>query len=414
MRVPRLFAATALIFSLLFLTTCTDEVTRTRTYHTQVPFYLSVATLRSQAVAVQAPEPLSSPGKIYIYGDFLFINETGKGIHIVDNSNPAKPQFINFINIPGNVDLAVNSNVLYADSYVDLLAFDISNPATVSILRRLENVFEHQYASKDKGLIIAFKDTTITEIIKEDIDYHPGRYHEYYSSSASDSKAAQSYGTGGSTARFTLMSGNLYTVDSYRLKLFNVANPANPVYVKSVDLGWGIETIFPYQDKLFIGSNTGMHIYDASNPSDPVKLSTYQHITSCDPVVVEGKYAYVTLRTGNFCRMGANVLEVLDVEDPAHPVRVASYPMLHPHGLSIADSKLFICEGSYGLKAFDASNVNKVGQNQLSFIRDFSAADVIAGPKSLIVTGDMGVYQYDYTNASNMKLLSHISLTDHL
>lgn len=153
-----------------------------------------------------------------------------------------------------------------------------------------------------------------------------------------------------------------------------------------------------------------MHIYDANDPSKPVKLSTYQHFTSCDPVVVQGKYAYVTLRSGTQCRLGTNVLDVLNIEDPSKPVLVSSFPMLNPHGLAISDDNLFICEGKYGLKAFNSSDPKTIGQKQLSFLQNLSAGDVIAGPKSLIITGADGIYQYNYSNSSNLKLLSHLNL----
>ncbi len=399
------------IFCLFFLSSCKDEVVRTRTYHKLTPFYLSVADLRKQAISLDNPHELSAPGKIYIYGNYLFINELAKGIHVIDNSNPASPRFLNFINIPGNIDLAVNSNILYADSYVDLLAFDISNPTNVSLVKRVENVFDHQYVDKAKGMIIGYKDTLVTEITTSEIQDVRKENLAFFSNQMNASTGGQSYGTGGSMARFTLMNNNLYTVTTNSLKLFNVSTPKEPVYVNTITLGGGIETIFPYQNKLFIGSTTGMHIYDAIDPSKPVKLSTYQHFTSCDPVVVQGKYAYVTLRSGNFCRLGTNVLDVLDIQDPTKPVLVSTFPMLNPHGLSISGNNLFICEGKNGLKAFNATDPTTVGKNQLSFLQNISASDVIAGPKSLIVTGINGIYQYNYSNASDLKLLSHLDLS---
>jgi hypothetical protein len=358
------------------------------------------------------PQQLSAPGKIYTYGNYLFINEINKGIHIVDNSDPASPRFLNFLNIPGNMDLAVNSNVLYADSYVDLLAFDISSPTNVSLVKRVENVFDNQYVDMMKGLIRGFKDTIITEVITANTRDNTRENVMFFSTQAGGffDSASQSYGTGGSMARFTLMNSNLYTVTTNSLKLFNVSAPREPVFVNTIKLGNGIETIFPYQNKLFIGSNTGMHIYNAADPSKPVKLATYQHFTSCDPVIVQGKYAYVTLRSGSSCRLGSNVLDVLDIEDPTKPVLVSSFPMLNPHGLAISDNNLFICEGKNGLKAFNISDPKTIGQKQLSFLQNLSATDVIAGPKSLIVTGINGIYQYDYSNASSLKLLSHLNL----
>lgn len=397
-----------LLVPFVIFSSCKDKSTETATYKTQVPFYLSLSSIRAQPIMVTVPQPISTPGKIYIYGDYLFVNEQNKGIHIIDNSNPALPKFINFINIPGNVDMAVNDNILYADHYIDLLAIDISNPKSVKVVKTLEDVFENLVVDKARGIVMGYKDTIIT--ILKSVGFPLSHWLTFNSSysSASDSK---SYGTGGSTARFTLMNNNLYTVDDQSLKLFNVLVPPLPVYVKTINIGWGLETIFPYKDKLFIGSRTGMHIYDASNPDNPVKLSTYSHITSCDPVVTNDKFAYVTLRSGNFCRNGVNLLEVLNIEDPSNPKLVSSFPMLNPHGLALSNSTLFICEGDNGLKSFQVNEgSNPVSINQLEFLRGFDAKDVIIGPKSLIVTGSLGIQQFDYSNPAALNKLSQITL----
>ena len=68
-------------------------------------------------------------------------------------------------------------------------------------------------------------------------------------------------GIGGSMARFTIKGDYLYTVDSYDLKTFDIKDKVNPMITSEVNLGWGIETIFPYGENLFIGAQSGMHIY---------------------------------------------------------------------------------------------------------------------------------------------------------
>ena len=118
----------------LVLPSCHDEVTNTYTYKTSYPVYLEMSTVRQADIIIEQGKELDNPGKIYIYGDYLFINEPQKGIHILDNSDPSSPKNINFINIPGNVDLAVNSEILYADNYVDLLSFDISDVRSIKMV----------------------------------------------------------------------------------------------------------------------------------------------------------------------------------------------------------------------------------------------------------------------------------------
>jgi hypothetical protein len=395
--------------SLLF--SCVDEVKTTYSFRTMMPVYLEMKDVRTKEISIAPAQEIENPGKIYIYKDFLLINEPNKGIHIFDNKNPVNPINLSFIPIEGNVDLAINSDILYADNYVDLLAFDLSNIRNIRLVNRVKDVFNHLY-QHSTGKIITFKDTVLTsdspELLYNDMwTVRPGM-----SFLTNMSKASQSYGTGGSMARFTLMDGHLFAVDESTLRVFDVLNPAEPKFLKPIELGWGIETIFPFDQKLFIGSNRGMHIYDASTPSAPTRLAVYEHVLSCDPVVVNEDYAFVTLRSGNFCNNGVNELHVIDIKNPSQPKLIKAYPMLNPHGLGLAENHLYVAEGKHGLKSFNASDVLTIDKNQLEFIQSMKSSDLIPGPKSLIVIGTDGVCQYDYSNPAQLKKLSCIQVSN--
>ncbi|RAI88279.1 LVIVD repeat-containing protein [Algoriphagus yeomjeoni] len=405
-----LYSSAIFLLSVLVFTSCQDEMTSTYTYRTMMPVYYEMSDIRARVITTEPAKPLDNPGKIYIYEDYLFINEPTKGIHILNNENPANPVNLSFIPIAGNVDLAVNGNILYADNYVDLLAFDISNISNIQLIKRIEDVFTHMYYHQT-GEIITFKDTVLTS---ENPNWGGDGFWLMNSSmsfSANYSAASQSYGTGGSMARFTLSNGHLYAVDESTLRVFDVKTATDPTFVKPIDLGWGIETIFPFQDKLFIGSNVGMHIYDASTPNSPTRMAVYEHVRACDPVVVNEDYAFVTLRNGTACN-GVDELHVIDINDLYNPTLKKSYPMLNPHGLGLAGNFLYIAEGAHGLKSFNASDVMNIDQNQLEFLTDQSSVDLIPGPKSLIVIGPDGVCQFDYSNPARLKKLSCIQVTN--
>lgn len=397
------------LFGISVFVSC-DKHETTHSYDYKIPVLEKMSTIRAMSVSVTTPKIMANSGKIYIFKDYLLINEPNEGIHIFDNSNPEKPRGLNFISIPGNVDLAVNDNMLYADSYVDLIVVDISNPGTPTIVERVEDVFPALYVGADQSSIVKdYKDTTVT--------YTNSSWGGWWLSdrammNSGGSEAsfigAGNYGTGGSMARFTLSKGHLYTVDQSQLRLFDVKNAKKPTYVKDIPLGWGIETIFPFKDMLFIGSNRGMYIYDILNPGDPQQLSVYQHVVACDPVVVNDKHAFVTLRTGNMCIGTTDVLEVIDIEDPSQPKLIKSYDMQNPHGLGLAGNYLYLCEGKHGLKSFDVSNVLEIDQNQLEHLKNMHSVDVIPGPKSLILVGEDGVCQYDYSNKEKLRRLSCI------
>ncbi|MFD2037115.1 hypothetical protein ACFSKL_20115 [Belliella marina] len=411
-KLPLLLMALSIIF---VFPSCQDQTSSTYTYRTQVPVYMQMSNFRTSEAVLEPGKDLENPGKIYIYGDFLFINEPQKGIHILDNTNPSSPFSINFINIPGNVDMAVNSNMLYADNYLDLLVFDISDPRSIQQIKRVEDVFTSMYTDLSTGTFITMKDTVMTansEINRSwwgsAIFWNRGGM---FAMNADASRGgSESYGQGGSMARFTLMNAHLYAVDESSLRVFNIEQKENPDFIKNINLGWGIETIFPFQNKLFIGSNTGMHIYDASTPDAPTQMSVYQHVTACDPVVVNETHAFVTLRSGVGCRFGVDELQILNIQDPYAPKLLKSYPMENPHGLALAGDYLYLAEGRHGLKSFNVADVMNIDKNQLEYLKSLKSVDIIPGPKSLIVIGPDGVCQFDYSTPNKLIQLSCINV----
>jgi len=164
-------------------------------------------------------------------------------------------------------------------------------------------------------------------------------------------------GTGGSLARFTIMGDKLYTVNNTDLKTFDLSDKNNPRYVSRVPIGIGIETIFPYNGHLFIGSQLGMYIYDASsNPESPVKISEYEHVFSCDPVVVQDNYAYVTLRSGfGPCGRNTSELQIIDISNYSNPFLTNQVFMDGPKGLGVDGNRLFVCDAN-NLMFFDISS----------------------------------------------------------
>ncbi|HEX3008000.1 MAG TPA: hypothetical protein VHO90_10330, partial [Bacteroidales bacterium] len=174
-----------------------------------------------------------------------------------------------------------------------------------------------------------------------------------------------------------------------------------------------IETIFLKDNYMYIGAQSGMSIYDISDVFKPVKVSTYTHITSCDPVVVEGDYAYVTLRAGQVCRNTfTNQLDVINIKDKANPLFIKSYGFTSPHGLGIDNGTLFVCDGDDGLKVYNATDIYNITKNSLAHFKDIQATDVIPLNGVLFMIGKDGFYQYDYSNITNIKLLSKMEVKE--
>ncbi len=222
------------------------------------------------------------------------------------------------------------------------------------------------------------------------------------------SPSVGSTGTGGSLARFTISGNRLYVVDQSNLRSFDISQAANPQQSTTVPIGVGIETVFPYGNSLFVGASDAMYIFDISNPAQPRQLARYSHFVGCDPVVVQGNYAYVTLRTTGCRPSGNNILDVIDISNLSSPRVVQTYNMTGPYGLGIRGNSLFVCEGTAGLRVFDATDPVQLVQK--SFLNTIKTYDVIPLPQSLLVVGEDGLLQYDYSNLADLKLLSRIDV----
>jgi hypothetical protein len=394
-----------------------DHCKQTRSYTWYEPVYKTKSEVRAN-IKSNAPHAISQPGKLYIRGSYVFLNDVDKGIHVIDNSNPSQPRQVAFIDIPGNLDMAVKGNTLYADLYTDLVTLDITNPLQVVVKKITEGIFPHRYygggfvGAANNNMVIAEwvrRDTTVTESCEGPGGGWWGIRDNLFLASASGggSGTASPIGQGGSMARFAIMNNRLYTVGMSDLDVFNITNSSDPVNTGRVTIGWDIETIYPFQNKLFIGSMTGMYIYNVSNPDVPVQTGRFNHVRTCDPVIADDQYAYVTLRSGTPCQGFTNQLDVLELNNFVNPSLVKTYSMSNPHGLSKDGNYLFICDD--GLKVYNASNVSNL--QLVKHIRDLETYDVIARNHIALLVAKDGLYQFDYSDIQNIRQLSRIPVS---
>lgn len=377
------------------------------------PLTMTVAEFKS-SVEVVPSIPINESGKIYAYGDYIFVNDKYKGVHVIDNSNPSAPRKVSFIKIAGNVDISIKDNYLYADSITDLIVMDISDVNNIRIVNRLEDVlvdnviwpveadiFEGGGYDYNTEILVGWELTTERRLISE----FSGRFGGDVILEAANSDST--VGQGGSLARFKIVDNYLYVVDSHSINVFEISDLEAPKNLDDVFAGFDIETIFSNGQHLFLGSRSGMYIFDLATPASPEFVSEFQHGTACDPVVVDGDYAYVTLRGGNNCGATESGLFIVDISDIANPVLAKSYGLDEPYGLGIKDEKLFICDGSSGLRVYDKTDINNL--TELNHFEDIITFDVIPMENRLLMVGDEVLYQYEYLN-NDIALISTLEL----
>ena len=397
-----------------------DKVTRT--YSIFEPIYKNKAEVQAEIRSSTAVS-ISNPGKIYMYGNYIFLNEVNKGVHIIDNSNPANPVIKSFINIPGNVDIAVKGSTLYADLFTDLVVVDISDPLNKKLKKVVPKIFPERvyvagFIPDSTKVIVGWTERKI----KETVDRPPaGRgwirgdvfmtFSSFQSGTSSGGgSAAPITGIAGSMSRFSIVNNYLYAVNNSSIKVLDISMAIDPQLQNTVGVGWNIETIYPFKNKLFIGSSNGMFIFDISNPAAPVREGSVAHFRACDPVVAGDTYAFVTLRAGTFCQGTNNQLDVINVQNVMSPWLVKTYGLTNPHGLAKDGDLLFVCDGSDGLKVYNTSNVFSL--QLLDRVKNIETYDVIAWNNRLLVVAKGGLYQYNYSNPSSLSLISKLAVNN--
>ena len=219
-----------MLIGAIFLNSCSNEVAETITYKINEPIFMNLDEFRASVRVLPQPTEIKEQGKIAFYQGFMYVSEPGKGIHIIDNRKPERPRNISFIELLGNVDMAIKGNTLYADSYIDMVWFDITSPADPKLQGRIENVFpetlpipENQYLiddlkdmDKSKEIVIGWKVTERTEQYVKNRDpwWNWGWSKDVISSPNSNFGNIGGGGIGltGSMSRFAIYKPYLYPV----------------------------------------------------------------------------------------------------------------------------------------------------------------------------------------------------------
>jgi len=111
---------------LFFLAPLLLLFTSSYTSSSYTPILMDRAMLETSVAMAGMAKPITNPGKICIYKQWVLLVEKYKGIHLIDNTDPAKPVRRDFLRIPGCIDIAVGHGIIYADNAVDLVGVSVN------------------------------------------------------------------------------------------------------------------------------------------------------------------------------------------------------------------------------------------------------------------------------------------------
>ena len=401
---------------LLFASCSKDNATISLTFKKGTALYADIEEIRSVEL-VSAPKMIENAGKLFLGDNYILIGENGKGIHVLDNTDPSNPVNIGFLQLPFTNEFFVDNDIIYAESQYDFIKIDLSDINNPIMVDRVEYAFAEAIQNADGLALVGFSYETVTRSFKTDSEEAQALRDSYYlyydynnsvipASSVPSSFVGSERGVKGTVNKIAVYSNHVYVLSNSKLHTFQ-DSPTDIMLVENTDIGWDNETIYAEGNHLFIGTQSSMIIMDVTNPSSPIETSTYNHPNSCDPVLPIGNVAYLTLRTVDFtgCSGDENTLEVLDISNIYSPEQITTIPMTSPYGMTMINNKLYVGEGTNGMSIFDAADpANPLLINSNTSIVAYDVIQHPSIPNRILTTSDFGLSQYE-VNAATMETI---------
>jgi hypothetical protein len=327
---------------------------------------------------------LFHPINMSLQDSLLLVTDASNGVHVYDVKDPAAPVAKYVIPLRGARGTAAKDDIMFTNDYKSLLAIRVEAD-TFTVVKSIEDWETHPIMPMD-GMV--------------DGGYGCGCFAE-------DAVAPSTSGSvGGSYATFAVIDSFLYYFNYSHLVTMDISQPDNPTELSRTPIEWGVETIYPTDEYLFLGGNRGMYIYDRSNPTAPIQIGRMEHFRACDPVVVSGDLAFVTLRGGNACGQSTDILLVVDIKNPSKPVAISETAIKTPYGLALDFPLLYVSMGHYGCKLLDVATPD--APSDVNSWSDPETKDFIWFGDVLYVMSFADVKIYDVTSPDAPALLSQL------
>jgi hypothetical protein len=89
---------------------------------------------------------LTSAGKTYVNGNYLFVIDNYRGVHIFNQTDKQNPIRVVFIPVPGALTLSIQGDELYINSFTDFLV--------INYQKILDGAFDQTYVSRQEDMFL--------------------------------------------------------------------------------------------------------------------------------------------------------------------------------------------------------------------------------------------------------------------
>lgn len=304
-------------------------------------------------------------------GPYLLTGNVYSGLNVVDVHTPDSPPFYGELSPPTyGMSLAMRDRWIYAGGYQRVQVIDAADPQAPFIAGEVLTLGDVRTVVAAGDLAYVIDDSTGLHVIDVHVPSAPFKAGHW----ATDGEPLDLALAGG-----YLLATQIDTTGACSLKVLDLTDPSAPATVGSVDLPTGADQVAVIGDHAFVACWQMLVSVDWSDRAHPVVVG--QIAMPARRVLAGDGVVYV----------GANGLQIVDVNAPAQPVILASMPMPgSPYGMALQDGFLYsaVFYGGYLVHdVSDPAHPRLVGGGPASVMN----SDLVAGPGLVVISPGVGL-----------------------
>ncbi len=278
---------------------------------------------------------------VCVSDNYAYVADRRAGLRILDISNPNNPSQVGFSFTDDEAHgIHVSGNYAYiADTYHGLKIFDISNPMSPFEVGTLNT---------------GYSDSQSAELVfvKDNYAYISDEYNGFIIADVSNPSSPSIIWSSGSVnpTGIFVKENYAYLSQESGLSIWDVSNPSETFKVSSLNLN------SLYSGGVYVSgnyaylANSGLYIVDISSPASPIKIDFIPD--GAMDVFVKGKYAYVTEE---------NEMQILDVSNPTSPNVVGVFNLNSSmSNIFVSENKIYVASGTAGVYILQNDLISKV------------------------------------------------------
>ncbi len=395
-----------IFISVLALNSCTSNCDTSVYYYAKVPVYGSIETLR-KGFEIKGVQPMDTITQIVELDHAYFLEEKGKGVHVVDKINFTEPKRIAFISIPGYLSLEAINNTLYVGQATDLVSIDVSDLNSIQVEARISNVFNADYVKSD-SFIVGYTEAYVRLILE---DAHCAETHIMPENrSEIESQSVEPH------VDLHITNNHLHACDNKNVSSFSIS---------------GGDLTFRASNSIVSGRNTGSPKINSTREFVAVgtprsNIFLFQTDGSLSRVVstfvsspftcgnfylFQNAAIYTDFRTSSNQNCNSqNTLHIHPINGLSQPFMPRQFPFTQPQSISIMDSSMLLCDGNAGFSLFDFKNPSTFNPDSDMFdeITTVHSAVSALSKERILIWGNDGLFYFNVEQPTNIRLITEI------